>query len=393
MSTLVATAMVAADAPRAALSDALAVKLAGRAPVLVMAFASVSHARPLDVVIDALRARFPGAVVVGASTSGELIESGDAERSVSAAAICGAFEAHAMLGRDLRADADGCIDGLLSALPTVGKYPHRTAFMLLDPLSGVSEEATLAAAVRLGPEVQLAGGAAGDDLRMKQTYVACGGEVASDAAVIVMLFSAKPLGVGVVHGHSALPGPRITVTRAQGNVVYELDGRPAWEVWVERTTPVALIHGLDPRELVDADIGAYLLRYEAALETGTALKVRAPLSRGADGSLAFACGIPVGAEICITESSAARQVESARRSARDAKRKLAGAPPAGAIVFDCICRKVILGSSFGDAIRAISEELGGAPLAGFQTYGEVALECGDMSGFHNTTTVVVAFPG
>jgi methyl-accepting chemotaxis protein len=32
------------------------------------------------------------------------------------------------------------------------------------------------------------------------------------------------------------------------------------------------------------------------------------------------------------------------------------------------------------------------PVAGFETYGEIALDVGDMSGFHNTTTVVLAFP-
>ena len=32
------------------------------------------------------------------------------------------------------------------------------------------------------------------------------------------------------------------------------------------------------------------------------------------------------------------------------------------------------------------------PLAGFETYGEIALDAGDMSGFHNTTTVVLALP-
>jgi len=40
----------------------------------------------------------------------------------------------------------------------------------------------------------------------------------------------------------------------------------------------------------------------------------------------------------------------------------------------------------------MSEELGGVPLAGFETYGEIALAAGDMSGFHNTTSVVLAFP-
>jgi methyl-accepting chemotaxis protein len=38
------------------------------------------------------------------------------------------------------------------------------------------------------------------------------------------------------------------------------------------------------------------------------------------------------------------------------------------------------------------DELGGVPIAGFETYGEIALDAGDMSGFHNTTSVVLAFP-
>ena len=111
----------------------------------------------------------------------------------------------------------------------------------------------------------------------------------------------------------------------------------------------------------------------------------------ADGSLGMACGIPQGAKIRITESVPERQIESARTAAKRARAQL-GAPAAGAIVFDCICRNLILDDRFGQAVAGISEELGGVPLAGFETYGEIALDAGDLSGFHNTTTVVLAFP-
>ncbi len=96
--------------------------------------------------------------------------------------------------------------------------------------------------------------------------------------------------------------------------------------------------------------------------------------------------------IRITESVAARQIESAREAARRARRQLGESRAAGAIVFDCICRNLILGDDFSRAVRGISEELGGARIAGFETYGEIALDVGDMSGFHNTTSVVLAFP-
>lgn len=83
---------------------------------------------------------------------------------------------------------------------------------------------------------------------------------------------------------------------------------------------------------------------------------------------------------------------SAREAARRARLQLGDSHVAGALVFDCICRKLILGEQFSDAVRRISRELGDAPLAGFETYGEIALDVGEMSGFHNTTSVVLAFP-
>lgn len=144
--------------------------------------------------------------------------------------------------------------------------------------------------------------------------------------------------------------------------------------------------------LAAADETSFLLRFEAGLAAGAEYKIRAPLSRTPAGAISFACGLPEGAVIRITESAPKDQVESARRAAVHAKVKLGGRAPAGAIVFDCICRNLILKDQFGTAIRGMVEELGGVPLAGFETYGEIALDAGDMSGFHNTTSVVLAFP-
>jgi methyl-accepting chemotaxis protein len=182
------------------------------------------------------------------------------------------------------------------------------------------------------------------------------------------------------------------VTRARGNVVEQIEGRPAWDVWREQTRDAALAQGIDPHALAPGDEVAFLLRFEAGLAAGEALKIRAPLSRTAEGAISFACGIPEGAVIRITESTPRDQIESAREAARRAKAKLGGLEVAGAVVFDCVCRNLILQEAFGDAVRAMAEELGGVPLAGFKTYGEIALDAGDMSGFHNTTSVVLAFP-
>ena len=150
--------------------------------------------------------------------------------------------------------------------------------------------------------------------------------------------------------------------------------------------------GFDPAQLPAGEVGGFLLRFEAGLSQGEAFKVRAPLFRVGEHSIGFACGIPEGTVIRITESEPHRQIDSAREAARRAREQVGGVPLAGAVVFDCICRNLILKDQFQTAIAGIHSELGQVPLAGFETYGEIALNVGDLSGFHNTTTVVLAFP-
>jgi hypothetical protein len=373
----------------AAVERALAEQLAGEEPVLIAVFASTSN--DLGELCIAL-GKDRKAVVIGASTAGEFTEHGDAKGSVAVFALGGdEYRASAGIGDGLAADPGAAVGRALSGQPrAVPNFSHRTAITLLDPLAGNGEEAALLLAEQLGPDQPIAGGAAGDDLKMTQTIVACGARACSDAIVVAQIFSKRPLGIGIAHGHRALSAP-LRVTRATGGTVHELDGRPAWDVWLERTRDSARARGIDVDALAPGAEGAFLLQFEAGLANLNDYKIRAPLARSADGSISFAAAIPEGSVIRITESDAGAQVESALRAA-DGARAALGGPVAGALVFDCICRNLILGERFGTAVRGIAERLGGAPVAGFETYGEVALSAGEMSAFHNTTSVVLAFP-
>jgi hypothetical protein len=392
MRHLVATAIAGgpADAVAEMLVRSLRRDLAGQPPALLLVFASLDQ--PLDEVLPPLRAAFPGATLLGCSTAGEFTEKGHHKRATAALAVAGNLQVFAGLGRALGKDPAAAAHQATASIPgQVEGYSHRTALVLLDPLAGNGEEATLHVAALLGAEVPLAGGAAGDYLHMDTTQVAVDDEVAADALAVAVLFSQQPLGIGVCHGHRPLSEP-LQVTRAVGNVVHQIEGRPAWRVWKEHTRAHSLARGVDPEELTGDDIRAYLLRYEAGLAAGEGYKIRAPLALEEDGSMRFACGIPQGSILRITEGDPPGQVESAREAARRARRQLHSGEIAGAVVFDCICRNLILGDDFDEAVRGISEALEGAPLAGFETYGEIALDVGELSGFHNTTTVVLAFP-
>jgi len=392
MPTKIATALARGNPLEVAevLAKTLRERLAGAKPAFVMAFASTSQ--PLDELLPALHRQLGDVPLLASSTAGEFTEEGDAKGSTVVIGVAGDFQVFAGMSTGLKEDVDGAVARAVEPLPkSVEGMPHRTAVLLLDPLAGKGEEATLLAASMLGHGVRLAGGAAGDDLQMKATHVGLGARAASDAIVLGVIHSKQPLGVGVCHGHVPI-SPPLRVTKAQGNVVSEIEGRPAWDVWAEHTRESSRRRGIDPSEVKPEEIGAFLLRYEAGLASGKNFRIRAPLSRAEDGSLGFACGIPEGSVIRITESEPVQQISSAREAARRARAQVGGAASAGAIVFDCICRNLILGPRFASAVRAIAEELGDVPVAGFETYGEIALDAGDMSGFHNTTTVVLSFP-
>ncbi len=391
MQTHVVTASATGSAAAAAERIAAELKkgLGSEEPALVMVFASTGQ--PLPEVAPIVSRAFAGATVLGASTAGEFTEQGDTKGAVSAIAVSGAFKVFAGIGSGVRASPERAVAQALEGLPrALQGYPYRTGVLLIDTMAGNCEEVTLLAAAELGGDSPIAGGAAGDDLKMQSTVVSCGARAASDAVVVAQIFSKTPLGLGVCHGHRPLSEP-LRVTKAHGNVVESIDDRPAWDVWRERTRDAAKKQGIDVDKLSAKDEGSFLLRFEAGLAAGQEYKIRAPLSRADDGSIQFACGIPQGAVIRITESMPRDQVESAREAARRALAKVGG-KAAGAVVFDCICRNLILGGEFKTAVSGMAEELGGVPLAGFETYGEIALDAGDMSGFHNTTSVVLAFP-
>ncbi len=52
----------------------------------------------------------------------------------------------------------------------------------------------------------------------------------------------------------------------------------------------------------------------------------------------------------------------------------------------------MLGDRFSEAVDGFKKVLPGVPMLGWETYGEIRLEPGQFSGFHNTTSVVMLMP-
>jgi hypothetical protein len=252
-------------------------------------------------------------------------------------------------------------------------------------LSGTAEKALTELGERTGFNHEIVGGAAGDEGQFRKTMVAAGQCCASDAVAALHIFSAKPWGVGM--GHGLQPASRkMRVTRSTANVIYELDGRPAFESYREHAAERGV-------QLSPDRAGPYLIGNELGVYRFDRLnRARAPLSVGADGSLNLAAEVPQGAAVCILDGQPENMLAAAREAAIEASRGLEGARAAGVIVFDCVCRGMILRDRFQQEIDAVRSVFGETPVAGFLTYGEVARYGGKLDGWHNTTAVVLAVP-
>jgi len=395
MSTKMVTAIGKAENTRDAVTQALdsALKKLGPGPVsLALVFASSDYEH--KVVVKEVRARTGNAPLLGCTSAGEFTEIEDAKKSIGLALI--SSDTHKFFtsaGYNLRENALECLQQASARLPQkVEGYPHRAALLLHDGLVGRGEEAVLAATIALGPTLHFAGGSAADDLKFKETFVFVDDEVSQNSVGLCLIASKKPLTIGFQHGHKPF-SEALTITRATENVLYEINNRNAWEVWKEVAREKAAAKGIDVDSLQDeSDVGQFLIRYELGLSTGPQYKVRVPLSKNGDGSLNFACTIPEGATFRIVESSTDDQLQSAMEAARHALKAVDRSQLAGALIFDCVCRRIILEDQFYQGVNRIKELIGPIPLLGFETYGEICMEKGQLSGYHNTSTVVLLIP-
>ncbi|MBL4850093.1 MAG: FIST C-terminal domain-containing protein [Planctomycetes bacterium] len=372
---------------RAAAEEALAA-LEGAKPLFGMAFATSKI--DLADLANAIKDVVGEAPILGCSTAGEFVGN---RISAGGTAVC-------LVSSDEIGISIGMTDGLKantaraarqmarqlkeSRQPAPAGATERTIFLLSDGMAGSGEVMVDTLALESGPEVAIAGGAAGDDAAFVESYVFLDREVKQDAIVAIELTSLKKIGIGVDHGWCAASEPG-TVTKAEGATVIEIDGKPAIEFYRRYAELIGFeLSAENQNEFVFTnELGIVMMNDE--------LKVRAPLGVNEDGSISCATEIPTGQHVRIVRGDHEAIVAAARKAAEAAVRKLGGQECAGAIVFDCVARKLVLGDDFEQEVAAFREVIG-APLAGFNTYGEIARVRGQLSGFHNTTAVVAVFP-
>lgn len=332
---------------------------------------------------DRIRSFFPEGQIVFCSTAGEIIDDDVFDNSIVVTAIrfekttvkCSAtnirqhtnsFEAGRHLMDDLLADD-------LATVMVISDGTHVNGSELV---AGLNEN---------NPDnIPVTGGLAADGDRFSKTFVGLN-QLPEEGMIIAIGFYGSNLNIG--HGYFGgwdEFGPEKTITRAEKNVLYEIDGKNALDLYKEYLGPYK-----------DELPGSALLFPLSLKEPGSNEHVvRTILSiNEQDKSMIFAGNLPQGSTVRLMKANFDKLIDGSSIAAKSAFTSLTNSHPELALFISCVGRKLILKSRTDEEVTAAKNIFGDdIPIAGFYSYGEISpfaplTRC----ELHNQTMTITTF--
>lgn len=335
---------------------------------------------------EALQAAFAQSVLLGCSTAGEIAGAQVHDASLSVAVACFEHSRLALASTDIADAGDSGAAGRRLAEQLLAAGDDLNAvFMLSDGLgvNGTPLVAGLAGGLPAG--VMITGGLAGDGRRFERSWVLAGRRLGGGQVAAVGLYGRRlQVGSGCAGGWMDF-GPERRITRSDGNVLYELDGKPALDLYKSYLGELA--QGLPGSALL------FPLSIRRPVGDGPPL-VRTIL--GIDEalrSLTFAGDMPEGHVARLMRTTNDSLVGSAAVAVAQAT---SGLDPAGDVLVvsvSCVGRRLVLGERTEEEVETIVDGApAGAGHVGFYSYGEISPAAGRTgSDLHNQTMTVTVF--
>lgn len=235
--------------------------------------------------------------------------------------------------------------------------------------------------------LSVAGGVALGGQGSGSTRLLIDDRVVERGAVGLMIGGAAPIRALVSQGCRPVGNP-MTVTRCEGNVLFELAGRPA----LQRLEDLLLTLSPEDQALAGTglQIGVVHDEYADHHEQGDFL-VRSLVRIDSDlKALVIADDVHVGQTVSFQLRDAAAASDDLHATLAAWNRKPPQSPPAGALLFSCSGRgEGFFPTSDHDA-ATVRDELGGAEVAGYFAAGEIGPVAG-RNHLHGFSASVVVF--
>lgn len=329
-------------------------------------------------------AAYPDSHVIGCSTSGEILGSEVEDDSVVVGVMRFARSRLANAFAPVRDPGDSRRAGRLLA-EQLGGEGLRGVFVLSDGLNVNGSELVRGLNEVLPPDVAVTGGLAGDSARFEKTWILRGGETVDRFVSAVGVYGEHAtIGHGSRGGWDVF-GPERRVTRSNGNVLHELDGKPALALYKQYLGPRSA-------ELPSSALLFPLRVTRPGGENAPVVRTVLAVDEAAQ-TMTFAGDIPEGASAQLMRANFDRLVTAAGESSLEAA--LGGSrdrSPILSVAISCVGRRLILGERTEEELEAAMEPLkSGDRQVGFYSYGELSPFASGRCDLHNQTMTVTTF--
>ena len=351
-------------------------------PTIFFLFMSSTY-KERDAFLKALAKKFPHVLVFGCSAGGEIVNNQVFDNIVALTAVLFEKTTLALKKISLK-DYDSYHAGTeLYAQLENEKEDLKHILVLSDGLNITGSELVRGLSENKSKNVSITGGLAADQYQFKETFLIYDNQITSNCVIAVGLYS-KDLKIG--YGSEAgwdLFGMERIVTKSKDNTLYELDGKPALEVYRYFLGDKA------------ADLPASGLHFPLGMrnENGKLPIIRSVFDiNEEEQSITVAGNIEEGSSIHLMKANIDRLIDAAEKSAITSKQILETNSQLTFLI-SCVGRKVVLKQLVEEEVEAAVNILGEkANATGFYSYGEIApFNEHSTCELHNQTMTITTF--
>lgn len=345
-------------------------------PQLVMLFGSRASFAPDGLAARAAR-EFEGAITIGCSTAGEISNKGVSDATLVVTA--GQFDKAKFKQAAARISSmDNSKNAGQMLAEKIDKNGLKAVFVLCPGLEINGSAVIEGIRSVLGTEVVITGGLAGDGAKFETTYTLISGEVAKDQIVAFGVYGDVTIGYGYMGGWEPF-GPARKVTKSVQNILFELDGQPALDLYKKYL-------GEEAKNLPASGLLYPLALLKDNKDTSGIIRTILGVNE-ASKSITLAGDIPEGGLVSLMHTNKGGLVKGAEGAAEHTKRLAPGSGGFG-ILISCVGRKLVMGDDVEDEFDAVRDAFGEGVVTGFYSYGEICQDGFSECRLHNQTMTI-----
>ncbi|HLO97177.1 MAG TPA: FIST N-terminal domain-containing protein [Fimbriimonas sp.] len=345
---------------------------------LVMVFAAPELCLDSEP-FDQLRSHFTNSKIIGCSTAGEIY--GEALNDLSLAVAVARFEETQVR---VASTAIECPSDSYQAARRITEQLFaqdlKAVLVLSDGLSVNGSQLILGLNENLPAGVKITGGLAGDGPRFSKTFVLQDGLPTTNVVSAVGFYGESiRVGCGSEGGWDKFGHERL-VTKSQGNVLYELDGMPALDIYKEYLGDKS------------SELPASALLFPLSIwKDGTPALTRTILSvNEEDKTMTFAGDIEQGSIAQLLYANSDRLILGAASAAKSAAANVG--KNSLTIGISCVGRRLVLSDRTEEELEITVETIPqDSKLIGFYSYGEISPVESNPSDLHNQSMTLTTF--